>query len=123
MELLRNFSEPLIAQAHTGAGIVCSIDVGAAPKSVLLRRDRIDNHAAHRRGCRRIEPADKEQGCILQVADRAEILKVRIGYLTRNVTRKKGEHGELGINRGFVTIPDRTGAGHVPGVGGGRMNL
>src|SRR5438876_2396721 len=104
VELPRNFSEPLVAQAHTGASMVRAIDISPAPKSVLLRRYRIDNHAAHRRGCRRIKPAGEQYCCTLKVADRAEILKVRVGYLTRNVTRKKWERRQLGINRGFVAI-------------------
>src|SRR6266404_1461156 len=84
VELPRNFSEPLIADDDTGpaASIVRTVDISTTPKAVLLRRYRIDNHSAHRLGRRRVQPADQEQGCILQVADRAEILKVRIRRLT-----------------------------------------
>ena len=92
VKLSGDFRKPLVANFHSAGCIVRTIDIGAAPKSALLRRYRIDNHTADRRRGRRVEPANEQHCCILEVTDGAEILKVRIRRRPRNLMRHEGQH-------------------------------
>src|SRR2546428_5540796 len=92
VKLSGDFRKPLVANFHSPGCIVRTIDIGAPPKSALLRRYRIDNHTADRRRGRRVEPANEQHCCILEVADGAEILKVRIRRWPRNLMRHEGQH-------------------------------
>src|SRR5438046_5145612 len=102
VKLCGHVTEPFIPSCEIGASLVCAIDISTPPQSALLRCYCIDNHASHCPDSRRVKPADEQQRCILQIADRAETLEIRIRRHARNLTRIKSEHSQLRINRGFV---------------------
>ena len=60
VKLCGHLTEPLISSCEIGASLVCAIDISAPPQSALLRCYRIDNHALHCRGSRRVEPANEQ---------------------------------------------------------------
>src|SRR6266480_3925867 len=123
VKLCGHLREPFVPTCGTGASLVCAIDISTPPQSALLRCFGIDNHASHCRDSRRVEPANEQQRCILQIADRAETLEIRIRRRARNLTRIKSEHSQLRINRGFVAPCYRTRTWLISNVGGGRANL
>src|SRR4030095_1289762 len=75
VKLSDNFGEPFVTGGSSRNSFVCSIDVSAAPESVFLRCNRIDNHASNRFGIRGIEPTHEQQTGIGKLSDRAEASK------------------------------------------------
>src|SRR5438552_15589015 len=60
VKLCGHVSEPFVPSCETGASLVCAIDISTPPQSALLRCYRIDNHASHCRGSRRVETRDEQ---------------------------------------------------------------